>query len=154
MMKKMILKFLGKDYWSRPVYQDETGRLFKDVNCDQAPIELCTVCGDFEGEPDTPITAIDRYRGVEIVIVGRENEPDEEEKRNYRMLDRLKGDCEYFLGNGNRCLKNLYYGDVENQIKVMKEIYNALKIKPEWLTFEEILNYEKEMLIQGSINEK
>ena len=64
---------------------------------------------------------------------------------NYMLLSRLKSDCEYFLGHGNRCIKHLWAGNVENQIKQMKDIYNSLPIKPEWCTFENILEYEKRM---------
>ena len=36
----------------------------------------------------------------------------------YMMLDRLRVDCEYFLGNGNRNEKHLWAGDVERHIKL------------------------------------
>lgn len=55
-------------------------------------------------------------------------------------------DCEYFLGFGRGAVKHLYYGNVPEHIAEMKKIWNELKEKPEWLSFEEILNYEKEML--------
>jgi len=54
-------------------------------------------------------------------------------------------DCEYFLGNGNRHEKFLWAGNVKEQIKTMKEIWNSLKVKPEWLTMEQINDYEKRM---------
>jgi len=54
-------------------------------------------------------------------------------------------DCEYFLGNGNRHEKFLWAGSVAEQIKTMKELYNGLKVKPEWLTMEQINDYEKRM---------
>lgn len=64
---------------------------------------------------------------------------------NYKMLDRLKSDCDYFLGNGNRSEKHLWAGNCEAQIAKMREIYNSLEEKPEWLSKEDIDNYEKEM---------
>lgn len=64
---------------------------------------------------------------------------------NYMLLDRLRSDCEYFLGNGNRNEKHLWAGSVDAQIKEMKKIWNSLKEKPEWLTMEDINNYEKLM---------
>lgn len=63
----------------------------------------------------------------------------------YQMLDRLKTDCEYFLGHGNGLEKYLWASTVDNQISAMKEIYNKLKEKPEWLTLEQINTYEIEM---------
>ena len=63
----------------------------------------------------------------------------------YRLLSRMMQDCEYFLGNGNRHQKFLWAGNVHDQIKTMKEIWNSLKVKPEWLTMEQIETWENEM---------
>ena len=50
------LRLIGIDYWSRPVYQDESGRLWKDVNLgDGEPTLHRAVNDDFDGEPDMPI---------------------------------------------------------------------------------------------------
>lgn len=74
---------------------------------------------------------------------------------NYKMLDRLKSDCDYFLGNGNRSEKHLWAGNCEAQIAKMREIYNSLEEKPEWLSEEDIDNYEKEMCSkQDKVEEK
>ncbi len=64
-----------------------------------------------------------------------------DEKFRYMLLDRMKMDCLYFLGNGNRCKKYLWAGDEAEQIKYMKAIYNSLDDdkKPEWLSMEEII---------------
>lgn len=73
----------------------------------------------------------------------------------YQMLSRLESDCKYFLGNGGGAEKNLWALSVDNQISAMKEIYNKLIEKPEWLSLEQINNYEKEMkakLSEKSIN--
>ena len=81
----------------------------------------------------------------------RKKETSEEEIEdnnfNYMMLSRLKQDCEYFLGNGNRYEKNLWAGNVKDQISEMKRIWNILPKdeKPEWLSMEDIENYEKRM---------
>ena len=67
---------------------------------------------------------------------------------NYMLLDRLKQDCEYFLGNGNgNAEHSLWAKDIDEQIDKMKELYNsfAYNQKPEWITMEDINNYEKEM---------
>ena len=63
----------------------------------------------------------------------------------YMMLDRLRTDCGYFLGNGNRNEKNLWAGNVEKQIQLMKDLYNSFEEKPEWISMEEIEKYEKQM---------
>jgi len=78
----------------------------------------------------------------------RKKEPTDEEKFNYMMLSRLESDCKYYLGNGNRNKKYLWAGDEQEQINEMKKIYNSFTEdkKPEWLTFNQILQYEKEMI--------
>lgn len=64
----------------------------------------------------------------------------------YRMLARLKSDCDYYLGNGNRNAEHsLWAKNEDGQIAKMREIYNQLKEKPEWLSEEDINNYAKEM---------
>lgn len=80
-----------------------------------------------------------------------ENNTDSEYQ--YMLLDRLKMDCEYFLGNGNRNEKHLWAGSVDAQIKEMKKIWNSLKEKPEWLTMEDINNYEKLMKDKKAIRQ-
>ena len=74
-----------------------------------------------------------------------ESKDNEGSEYDYMLLDRLRQDCEYFLGNGNRAEKHLWAGNVNDQIAKMKELYNKLPEKPEWLTMEDIENYEKEM---------
>ena len=65
---------------------------------------------------------------------------------NYMLLDRLKSDCEYYLVNGGRNAKqNLWAHDEQKQIDKMREIYDSLKIKPEWLTMEQIDEYAARM---------
>ena len=71
-----------------------------------------------------------------------------EDKFRYQLLSRLQMDCNYYLGNGNRNIKHLWAENEEEQIKVMKELWNSFSDdgKPEWLTWEDILNYENEMI--------
>ncbi len=66
----------------------------------------------------------------------------------YSMLGRLQSDCEYFLGNGNGYEGHLWAHTVEAQIKEMRDRWNAFEAdeKPEWLTMEQIDEYEKLML--------
>ena len=64
---------------------------------------------------------------------------------DYALLDRLRADCEYFLGAGGRSEKHLWAGNVHAQIKKMRELYDALPEKPEWLTTEAIDRYAAQM---------
>lgn len=81
---------------------------------------------------------------MQEVIEGQVGMNDETFK--YQLLSRLKMDCEYFLGFGNRSEHVLWSGTVEDHIADMKALWNDIKTgKPEWLTYEDILKYEKEM---------
>lgn len=63
----------------------------------------------------------------------------------YSLLDRIRINCSYYLSFVHRDKSLLWAGDEHKQIEYMKAIYNYLEEKPEWLTMEDILNYEKEM---------
>ena len=56
-------------------------------------------------------------------LIGKEplTENNTNSEYQYMLLDRLKTDCEYFLGNGNRNEKHLWAGSVDAQIKEMKK---------------------------------
>ena len=65
----------------------------------------------------------------------------------YSLLSRMQSDCEYFLGHGNRSVKHLWGLTIDAHIRYMKILYLVLPIslKPEWLTMNDILNYEIRM---------
>ena len=63
----------------------------------------------------------------------------------YQLLDRLRTDCNYFLGAGGRSEKHLWAGSVYAQIAKMRELYGLLPEKPEWLTKEAIDSYAERM---------
>ena len=65
---------------------------------------------------------------------------------NYTRLARLCCDCEYYLGRGNRNANHsLWAHDEQKQIDKMRELYDLLPIKPEWLTREQINEYAAKM---------
>lgn len=66
----------------------------------------------------------------------------------YMLLDRMRSDCEYYLGNGNRCEKHLWAGNEKEQIACMKALWHSFPAgeKPEWLPYEKIAEYEKKMV--------
>lgn len=69
----------------------------------------------------------------------------------YMLLDRLRTDCNYFLKHPHE--KHLWAGSIDGQIEKMKELYDTLKIKPEWLSMEDINRYEKDMKAAASDKE-
>ncbi len=72
---------------------------------------------------------------------------DEKYRFNYMMLSRLKMDCKYFLGHGNRSIKNLWADSIEEHITEMKRLWKSFPFygKPEWLSYDDILQFEVEM---------
>lgn len=66
----------------------------------------------------------------------------------YMLLDRMKSDCKYYLGNGNRLDKYLWAENVPEHIACMRALWNSFTEdgKPEWLTMEQINEYEKQMM--------
>ena len=67
-------------------------------------------------------------------------------KFRYMFLDRLRLDCAYYLGNGNRYAPHLWTQDERKQIDLMREVYASLPEPPEWLTLEDIASLEKQMI--------
>lgn len=67
-----------------------------------------------------------------------------DEQFRYMMLDRMRQDCNYYLEHPHE--KHLWAGNVEDQIETMKQLYNSLPEKPEWITMEDIDDLEKQMI--------
>jgi hypothetical protein len=93
-----------------------------------------------DGEPDVPVTAEFVFSPSRVLW--------RNDSFNYSMLDRLKMDCEYYLGYGNRNAKHLWASTEAEHIAYMKKLWNGFPAdaKPEWLTFEQIEEYERQML--------
>lgn len=70
-----------------------------------------------------------------------------EPKFRYMMLSRLRQDCEYYLGYGNRNAMQLWACDEQKQIDTMSAIWETFDTddKPEWLTHDDIADYAKRM---------
>lgn len=67
-------------------------------------------------------------------------------KFRYMLLDRMQQDCEYYLRAG-RCARQLWAGDEEKQIKLMVALWMAAPEPPEWLTFDQIGDFAKQMKV-------
>lgn len=65
----------------------------------------------------------------------------------YMLLDRMRSDCDYWLGFGNRYDPHLWAGNPADQIQYMKWLWESFPDdgKPEWLTMEQIEDLEKRM---------
>lgn len=77
-----------------------------------------------------------------------------EKSFRYQMLGRLAADCEYYLGYGNRYADSLWAHDEARQIELMIALYNSFGAdeKPQWLSMEQIMEYQKEMIINTDNN--
>ena len=72
------------------------------------------------------------------------------------MLGRLQADCEYFIGNGYGATKHLWAKTIPDQIELMYAMWDYLPEKPEWLSKEQIAEYNDKMLkvISESLEEE
>ncbi len=136
------MEFLVIDDWGVPVYKCiEDGNLWKDLSQDSNNPELYSCGNEIDGDPCYPIKK-------DLKINFKTKYKENPNRFNYQMLDRLRCDCEYYLGNGNRNERHLYYKNEQEHIDEMKKLYNSFPKdeKPEWLTWEQILKYEKAMV--------
>lgn len=149
--KTVDFEYIGRDDWGRHIIKSkDTGTYFGDVNLTKAGKDRDlsraawhTYSGNdpYEGEPES------RMKDDIIVnIVNPEKIPTDYQRNEYELLYRLKSDCDYFLGNGNGYEGHLWAHSVDKQIAKMRELYDQLEEKPEWLTSEDIDRYEQEML--------
>ena len=65
---------------------------------------------------------------------------------DYQLLSRLKADCDYYLGAGGRSDKHLWADSADEQIAKMRELYDKLPDKPEWLTAQQLDEYARRMV--------
>ena len=108
-------------YMEVPCYEDENGKLYFDENNGIGGLNLYTGAyrdefGDILGEPDKKVTE-DVRCAEPFARHTREND--------YRMLGRLKQDCEYFLGYGAGNEDALYYKNVAAHCDAMEKLWNS-----------------------------
>lgn len=138
---KLILKYVGQDDFSCPTYKDQKGKIWKDINLGKGTPSLYSASGnELDGEPEYPIQQEYSFSGSGPY---RENPYQFE----YMLLSRMQMDCEYYLGYGRRSTHALWGKDVSSHIASMKELWNKFPAdeKPEWLSWEQILDYEVAM---------
>lgn len=141
---KTKLTFAYKDN-GQFYYKDKNGKVYVDMSPLKDKIALYRCVGDYD-EPANSVN-VEEY---ELINNPKDNINYDRNKNyefDYMLLDRLVQDCKYYLGNGNRFDGNLWAGSVDKQIAKMKELWNKFPedMKPEWLSMEDIENYEKEM---------
>lgn len=90
------------------------------------------------------------YDKLDEFLLSKHTELTKDYSFEYQLLDRLRQDCEYFLNAGNYNEKNLWAENCHSQIAKMRELYNMLPEKPEWLSMDDINNYAERMGVHNT----
>ena len=162
--KELIDQFCQEEYDSYADFSDleKVGIAYTTVTDEEIPIQVNVDLVNYRVERYLDGQFLERrqYESLEALIQNELTDLDfdnltavsEDEMESigvtqddYRLLSRLKADCDYYLGAGGRAEKHLWAGSVEAQITKMRELYDALPEKPEWLTEQDIDRYESQM---------
>ena len=154
-MEKMKLKRIGENAWGHMAYQDvDTGKFYLALNYgynEELDLHTCSPSDDMDGEPDAPLK-----RDYEIInpITDREKRM-KQYQFQYMMLGRLISDCRAFFGDGredessdcrykNECF--IWGKDIKVLVVEIKKLWHQIPedIKPEWMTWEEVEEFEKQ----------
>lgn len=143
-MKTLELTKVGEHRMEGGLYKDKNGNYY--VDCHDEPkdkgvsvVYRLSPAKEMDGEPDKMIEC-------EVKIL---NPLSEHEKRmkafkfDYMMLDRMRVDCEYYKSAEH--FNNSHASTIRETIEEMKRIWNKFPkdLKPNWITYEQILGYEK-----------
>lgn len=79
-----------------------------------------------------------------------------DERFRYQLLSRMQADCDYYLSNRQITEKHFWAGNAEKQIMYMKALWDSFspENKPEWLPYDQILDYEKRIAARISPSER
>lgn len=69
----------------------------------------------------------------------------QDETYKYQILGRMQSDCE----NYPRSKPHLWGINIDDHITYMTELYKGLKVKPKWISIEQINNYKRHMTERG-----
>ena len=134
------LTYIGEDYWGRETYRDERGRYYRIVD---GVMHTSSPSNDIDGEPDCPLPA----GSYEIVNPMTDRQRLEKaHKFDYMMLGRLKSDIEAYLNVPGDCrYRNNHLVNAAQTIVEMRKYWARIpdEVKPEWITEEQIEEYEK-----------
>ena len=128
------------------LYRDEKGRYYVDQCMSPVPDTPSVVYRlsppmEPDGEPDFPVTC-----KIEVLNPFTEKEKRERWfRQDYMMLSRMQTDCNYYKSKEhfNRAHASTWEQHIEEMKKLWKKFPEDLK--PEWCTWEQILEYEKSM---------
>ena len=70
---------------------------------------------------------------------------EKDDRFRYMLLDRMRSDVKYFLGNGNRHEPDLWAGNAKDHIIIMDALMRSLPEQPQWLSTEQLIDYADQM---------
>lgn len=167
--RNYILSKGSKDYTfyvlSNPsdVREDLIRAVKKLCNISESKKDVCVICGkEIEGYGNNAAPVKDgrccddchynvvvpaRLKGCQNKKLGESANTNHDSEFDYKLMDRLRSDCEYFINyfSGKGTERVLWAGNVADQIAKMKELYDKVPVKPEWLTMQDIQGYEYKM---------
>lgn len=137
---RLDLKFVDTDNFGRDVYVDQNGDYIVNTNIRNETPSWCTKYPrqEFEGEPDIPLSE-ERFK----IVVKVWPEPI---RFRYMLLSRHLFELRYYLGRGDRFSGLLKDSSEKVHINAMKEIWNSLPVKPDWLPLKKLQQYERRVL--------
>lgn len=145
------------------VREDLIRAVKKLCNISESKKDVCVICGkEIEGYGNNAAPVKDgrccddchysvvvpaRLKGCQNKKLGESANTNHDSEFDYKLMDRLRSDCEYFINyfSGKGTEKVLWAGNVPDQIAKMKELYDKVPVKPEWLTMQDIEGYEYKM---------
>lgn len=104
-----------------------------------------TIINYFGVDVARTIHRVDAAHSIDYLLIPRFVQHD------LMMLGRLRSDCDYYLGNGNRYAKNLWARDEKRQIAEMRNLLANIpaEYRNGCITSEEIDEYERKMVREG-----
>lgn len=144
-MKTLELTRVGQHWMDGGLYKDNDGKFYVDCHHEPTNNEVSTVyilspSKEPDGEPNYPIECV-----IKILNPKTEKELEEEKyKFDYMMLSRMQMDCKYYDKNS---FGRAHASTPEQYIAEMKRLWNKFPedLKPEWISWEDILEYEKKL---------
>lgn len=143
-MKTLELTRVGEHRMEGGLYKDKNGNYYVDCHDEPKDSGVSVVYrlspkNEIDGEPDKMIEC-------EVKILNPLSECEKRMKAfkfDYMMLDRMRVDCEYYKSAEH--FNNSHASTIRETIEEMKRIWNKFPkdLKPNWITYEQILGYEK-----------
>lgn len=157
-MKTLELTRVGEHHMEGGLYKDKDGKYY--VDCFHEPkddgvstVYILSPSKEPDGEPNYPIHC-------HIKILNPLTEIEKKQKRfqfEYMILSRLNDDAQAYFGHGNEdedkwdCRyhneHNIWGRNITDLVAEMKKFWQRIPsdIKPEWCTWEQILEYERKI---------